>query len=482
MNNIKSGEDAKSFIASAEKEIESLKERLFELYLLYTLSKNLNMSVQADDFFEKTINLLKDSLKIEKFCFMLIDEGCNELKVWKTNSTTYETTKNITFKIGEGIPGVVAQSGESILIQDVSKDSRFLHHKGKIPDISSFLSIPLKLTDNRIMGVLNLYKKEANAFRESDKILFEAVAHNIAQTIERARLYEKAQKEAMFDDMTTLYTRRYFLESCNREYSKAKRYGDVFSVIMADIDYFKYFNDTYGHILGDEILKKLASILKSNVRQADIVSRYGGEEFAILLPGTDTDGATLTAEKLRSVIEKELTMEIGGGKIEKITITAGISTYPHDGKTIEEILAISDKFLYAGKESGRNMIVNMALYEKSMKINEKRLTSRYKTTIKVARGINRIQSIEIKTKDDGWKICTIKDISKNGFKGVLEHKTEVDNTYKCKAVGDSEVCNPDTFSIRIAHAEKIHHNRYQIGVEITEANDTWKKIYTLLTH
>ena len=345
----------------AEKEMEALKERLFELYMLYTLSKDLNMAAQVDEFFDKTVNFLNDSLKIEEFCFMLLDEECNNLKVWKANSDTYEAIKDVTFKIGEGISGIVVKSGEPILIDDVSKDTRFLHYKGGKTDIGSFMSIPLKVKDDRIIGVLNLHKKEVNAFKEKDKILFTAIAHNVAQTIERARLYEKAQKQSMFDDLTTLYTRRYFRESCNREYTKAKRYGGIFSVIMADIDHFKYFNDTYGHPLGDEILRKLASILKINVRQVDVVSRYGGEEFAILLPGTDKDDATLIAEKLRSIIESEFTMEIGGGKIEKITITAGVSTYPQDGKTIEEIIATSDKFLYVGKESGRNRVVNILL-------------------------------------------------------------------------------------------------------------------------
>lgn len=94
-----------------------------------------------------------------------------------------------------------------------------------------------------------------NAFRENDKTLFRAVAQDIAHTIERSRRYEKAQKEAMFDDLTALYTRRYFLESCSHEYSKVERYKKNFSIIIADIDYFKYFNDTYGHAMGDEILK-----------------------------------------------------------------------------------------------------------------------------------------------------------------------------------------------------------------------------------
>ena len=481
MNNTQSfgfGDDSDLFI-SAQKESESLKERFFELYLLYTLSKNLNLSLQLNSLFDKTINLLKDSLKIDDFCFMLIDEECNELKIWKANNVTYEAAKDITFKIGEGISGIVAQTGESILIQDVSKDERFLYYKGKLPDIGSFMSIPLRLSDGRIIGVLNIHKREVNAFHKNDKILFNAIANNVANAIDRAKIHEKVQKESMFDYLTRLHTRKYFIESSHREHSKAERYGGIFSIIMIDIDHFKYFNDTYGHLLGDEALKKVASLLKVNVRQGDVVSRYGGEEFAMLLPGTDKDGATLSAEKLRTMVEEELALEIGSSS-EKITITVGVASYPEDGKTVEEIIAMADQFLYIGKEIGRNRVVNRVL--SLSVIDEKRVSNRYRMAMKIARGVNQIQCIEIKMDDKIWKICAVKDISKTGFKGEVESDIKIDNIYTCKVILDSDVHIPDIFSIKVAHVRRVHNNRYQIGAEITDGQDSWKRLFTLLSH
>ena len=337
---------------------EKLKERFFELLILYSLNKNLNLSIQLEDLLNTTINFLKDSLKIDEFCFMLLDNNRKVLKVWTADKATFEAAKDVTFNIGEGISGIVVQTGEPIMIQDVSKDSRFLYYKAKLPNIGSFLSIPLKLSDNRIIGVLNIHKKEINAFKTDDRIFFSIIAQNLANAIERARLYEKVQKEAMYDDLTGLYTRRYFFENCYREFSESVRFGKTFSIILADIDHFKYFNDTYGHPTGDAILKELASILITNVRHSDIVCRYGGEEFAILLPNTGKDGAAFTADKLRTLVETNLA-EINKSKdIGKITITAGVSTYPDDGNTVDEVISKADKFLYLGKVRGRNMVVN----------------------------------------------------------------------------------------------------------------------------
>ena len=472
------GKDYHLFI-DAQKEGEELKERLFELYLLYTLSKNLNLSIQLNGLFEKVIKLLKDSLKIEDFCLMLMDEELNELKVWKANEITYDTIKDITFKMGEGVSGIAAQTGEPILIQDVSKDDRFLYYRGKLPNIGSFMSIPLKSANDKVIGVLNIHKYTINAFKETDKVFFSAVAENVAHTIERARVYEKAQKEAMFDGLTALYTRRYFLENTHRQCSKAERYREVFSIILLDIDYFKYFNDTYGHLMGDEILKKIAYLLKTNIRQSDIVSRYGGEEFIILLPKTDRDGASSIAEKLRNLVEKDLAMDSRG---EKITITAGVANYPEDGKTVEEIIATADKLLYFGKESGRNKVVSHIPDMKESEIEEKRQSNRYNAALRAVRGINRLQSIEIRINDKEWKLCALRDVSQKGLKGELEGRVKIGDIYTCNAVLSSADHEPYLFRIKIVQAKEIHHNRYQIGAEIIDEDDKWERIFTLFTH
>lgn len=467
--------------ASAQKESEALKERLFELYLLYSLSKNLNVSLQLNELFHNTINVLKESLRIEDFCFMLVDDECNELKMWQADENSFGEAKDITFKIGEGISGLVVKTGEPMLIPDAGKDPRFLFYKGRKPDIGSFLSIPLKVNNNKVIGVLNVHKREANAFKDTDRILFMAIAQNVAIAIERARNYEHAQRTSMVDELTTLYTRRYFLESSQREYSQATRGGDFFSIILADIDYFKYFNDTYGHLLGDAVLRKLAPVFRGNVRQSDIVARYGGEEFVILLPGTNKTGAVASAEKIRAAVEKELVIDVGSGNVEKVTVTAGVATYPDDGNTVEEIIAAADRFLYMGKEGGRNRVVSAVAANNLLSYPEKRVASRYMTALKIVSSSNQPQAIEIKT-DSNWKMCTLRDISKMGFRGEVEFEAKIGDVYSGKMILNTNDCKPDNFAIRVAFAKRMRQNRYQIGAEIIDGRDNWKRLFTQANH
>jgi len=165
-------------------------------------------------------------------------------------------------------------------------------------------------------------------------------------------LYERQVQLATTDGMTGLYNHRYFQEALGREISRSRRYGAPVSLIYMDIDHFKKFNDTYGHQIGDEVLKLVAATIKRNLRDSDVPCRYGGEELVAILPDTDQDGAFIAAEKIRKAIES-LKFPINE-TIVRITISAGVSTYPLNADKKESLIEAADEALYFAKEGGRN--------------------------------------------------------------------------------------------------------------------------------
>ncbi len=182
----------------------------------------------------------------------------------------------------------------------------------------------------------------------------------LAKYIGTSRDLEYTYALATTDGLTDLYNHRYFQEQMLQNIETGKRYDKPFSLIMIDIDYFKKFNDTYGHQSGDAVLRQVAQILKKNVRSTDIVCRYGGEEMAIILTQTGNDEAIITAQKICNAVSAQPLKLVNGNNV-KVTISLGVSTYPQNGQTPPEMIKFADDCLYAAKENGRNQVGNLAL-------------------------------------------------------------------------------------------------------------------------
>ena len=173
----------------------------------------------------------------------------------------------------------------------------------------------------------------------------------------RSKDYEQAYKMAVTDGLTQLYNHRYFQEQMINNVNAFKRYGTAFSLILIDIDFFKKFNDTYGHQSGDAVLKQVANILKKNSRTSDIVCRYGGEEMAIILTNKNKDEAIITANKICLAVRNNKFTLAGGEKV-NVTISLGVATVGENGEKPQEIIEYSDKCLYVAKENGRNQVIS----------------------------------------------------------------------------------------------------------------------------
>jgi diguanylate cyclase (GGDEF)-like protein len=180
------------------------------------------------------------------------------------------------------------------------------------------------------------------------------IAHTVGMAINNSKLYLKTLDVAIRDPLTGLHNRRYFNERLLDEVERASRYAEHLSLVICDIDHFKKINDSYGHPAGDTVLCGVADTLRNNIRKNDIVSRYGGEEFAMLLLNTEKAQAAAIAEKIRRAFE-EGSFSLNGGDI-RLTLSFGLSSFGVDSSTFEGLISCADQALYSAKARGRNMV------------------------------------------------------------------------------------------------------------------------------
>jgi diguanylate cyclase (GGDEF)-like protein len=216
-------------------------------------------------------------------------------------------------------------------------------------ETGSRMSIPL-ISFGQTLGVLTLHSSRLNAFRQSELQSLESVADICANAIQNAHYVERVKQLAYLDGLTGIFNRRFFDLRIVEELERARRYGTGMAVIIADIDQFKGLNDEFGHLLGDEVLRQVSSLFHQQLRKIDVVCRYGGEEFAILLSQVNAQQALAIAEKLRSQVE---TWQFPGVP-RTVTISAGVAACPDHGSSRDELVRAADNALYAAKQLGRN--------------------------------------------------------------------------------------------------------------------------------
>ncbi|MFH7319437.1 diguanylate cyclase [Desulfurivibrio sp. D14AmB] len=476
-----------NFFLTAQRESEALRERLLELYLLYATSRTCSVAVQTNSLFVNIVDLLKNTLRVEEFCLMLRDPVSGLYEMWTADDRVMARAGDCSFRPGEGISGLVVESGEAILVPDVTKEPRFLNYHGLLPDIGSFLSVPLVDDNGRVFGVLNIHKASPNSFREHDKNFFCAVANNLAVALERARIFENACREAMRDELTGLYNRRYLLECGTRELLKARRAQAPMALLLLDLDNFKEVNDLWGHARGDEVLTGLAALLTKNLRQSDVAARYGGEEFVVLLPDTMGTGAHGLAEKLRATVAGELVLK-DGDNCRTVTMTVGVASSPEDGQDFDQLLAAADRRLYLGKAAGRNRVVGRQQEQPAIQpAANRRQAPRRPTALRALVDYPEsvlpaaVRAVDIQQGRE-WKSCSLLNASSHGFSGMVDFAPEVGAQYRCRALSGAKKPRFLDFTVQVRHVELLAETRFLIGVRIgTGDAGEWQRVYALLT-
>lgn len=239
-----------------------------------------------------------------------------------------------------------------IILDDAQNDPRFAKWEGS-DQIRGWMGVPL-IRHDEFIGLMTIDSYHACAYTLEDASLASSFANSAAIVIENARLFEKTQQMALTDTLTGIFNRRYFYELAQKEFSRSKRYQNPMSIILIDIDHFKNVNDQHGHLAGDQVLMQFVQRMQDELRTSDILARFGGEEFIILLPESNLDEATRVAERLREVTAHYPFLLVTAQIF--ISISLGVSCFRFTTPSLDHLIDESDKALYEAKQFGRNLV------------------------------------------------------------------------------------------------------------------------------
>lgn len=353
----KCDEDLARRIEVLQEELHSKSE---QLRLLSEVVRTANSFLDPDAVIKFIMDSIQHLVDGQAWSLLLIDEETKELYFKSALGEKSDKLTDFKMKIGEGVAGKVAETGQPMIVDDTSKCPYF---NPKVDRLTNFktrniLAVPLKAR-GKVIGVFEIINKNGKnnpTFSEKDLETSSLFLEPAAIALENATLFQKTKELTLIDDLTHLYNTRYLYQSLKSEISRARRYSYPLSVIFLDLDGFKAVNDVNGHLVGSSTLKIVAKILKNGIRSIDIAARYGGDEFTIILPNTNGNGALTVAERLREQIEKYPYEEELNVKI-KLSASFGISVFPDNGDSPEVLIQKADKAMYKVKETTKNAVL-----------------------------------------------------------------------------------------------------------------------------
>jgi diguanylate cyclase (GGDEF)-like protein len=336
-------------IERQRREISGYLKTIRELNILNEFSAALHESLQKEKVLELIVDRVKELLKAEKAAVILVDRYRKITDFYTSLGPSGGCKCEVTGTIEKVISGY-----ETIRTEDISLLPDFLGFPPNHPEIKSLLMVPIILRGGVIGALIATDRKGADGFSSEDEDLLLSLAFHAALAVEKVRFHEEILMMASTDGLTGLNNHRTFQERLKEETERARRFNTTISLLMIDIDHFKVFNDTYGHVKGDEVLKRVACIVQENIRTIDFAARYGGEEFAVILPQVSFEGAMVVAERIRMAAEAHV-MKLNGDKA-VVTLSVGVATYPEDASSKDALIESADKALYLAKRTGRNRV------------------------------------------------------------------------------------------------------------------------------
>ncbi|MDD5591081.1 MAG: diguanylate cyclase [Dehalococcoidales bacterium] len=321
---------------------------------LLDFSKRMSSVINLDELADEMLSTITKALHLTQAKLMIQDIGSGDFTTqFSYPKTEGEPDDEISFNVDNPVVTWLHKENEPLNLEPIDNMPKFKGlwevEKRQIAASNLGMLCPIK-TQGRLVGILALGKKRSGSiYSHEDLELAMNMASQAGAIINNAQLYSRAMVMANTDGLTELYNHRQFHERVDQEIARGSRFGTTFSLIMLDVDLFKAYNDIHGHLAGDEILRRIALAIRTSIRSLDTAFRYGGEEFAIILPEAQLADAYKVAERIRKTIASKTS-----SRATPITTSLGVASWPVDGVTKTEIITRADAALYRAKQTGRN--------------------------------------------------------------------------------------------------------------------------------
>lgn len=316
-----------------------------QLSLINSISNHAITTLDPVEMLSKIALEIEKELPYDHIGIATLDYPAKELVVQAEAGSRREALAR-RIPLSEGLIGQVARTGQSATVREASASTP----RTVLPGSAAALALPVVYAES-LLGVLYVESSSPTDFSDQEVQLLRTLADLFAGALHNASTFQKAQEQAITDGLTGVKTHRYLMEQLSQEWKRSTRANRPFALVLMDLDRFKFVNDFYGHLEGDVVLQRVGHILEQNCRRSDVVARYGGDEFVVLMPETTIEQARQLANKLRGWVASDPLL-----RDKNITASFGIAGFPVHGSTPQELIQVADSSMYLSKHQGGNSV------------------------------------------------------------------------------------------------------------------------------
>jgi diguanylate cyclase (GGDEF)-like protein len=337
--------------------LAAMKRTVEQLAAFNEMAKALTSTLELKEVLRLVMQKVSDLLHPRNWSLILQDERTGKLYFEVAVGEGAEALKSLQILPGEGIAGTVFSTATARIVDDVGGDPSF---SPRFDQASAFrtrsiLAVPL-IARGRVLGIIELVNGPKDPpFTQDDLTTLTTIADYAAIAIENARNFRRVQELTITDEHTGCFNARHLRQQLEHEVRRSQRFHHPLSLVFLDLDHFKAVNDTHGHLVGSALLKEVGELLVASSRQLDLVFRYGGDEFALMLVETDPDGAMTTARRIRDAFRSRRFMQSHGLEL-RLTASLGVATFPDHAHSATELIRAADFAMYASKAQGRDEV------------------------------------------------------------------------------------------------------------------------------